>query len=133
MVADLSVPVTVVGCPTLREDDGLARSSRNVYLSPEERAAAPVLHRALCLGASLIRAGETDADTVRAAMAAEIATQALGTLDYVEVADATTLERQRECGPDSRLLGAVRFGRARLIDNVGVEPLDNVVRPPERD
>ncbi|HOT80857.1 MAG TPA: pantoate--beta-alanine ligase [Microthrixaceae bacterium] len=126
MVSDLSVPVVVVGCPTLREDDGLAKSSRNVYLSADERVAAPVLHRALRLGAEMIAAGETDADVVRAAMAAEIATQSYGALDYVEVADADTLELQQVCGPNSRLVGAVRFGRARLIDNIGV---GNVAQP----
>jgi pantoate--beta-alanine ligase len=120
MVADLSVPVTVVGCPTLRETDGLARSSRNVYLTADERAAAPVLHRALQLGAALIAGGERDAAVVRAAMEAEISTQPLATLDYVEVADTDTLEPQQVCGPNSRLLGAVRFGKARLIDNVPV-------------
>jgi pantoate--beta-alanine ligase len=126
MVSDLSAPVVVVGCPTLREDDGLAKSSRNVYLSADERVAAPVLHRALRLGAEMIAAGETDADVVRAAMAAEIATQSYGALDYVEVADADTLEPQQVCGPTSRLVGAVRFGRARLIDNIGV---GNVAQP----
>ena len=126
MVSDLSAPVVVVGCPTLREDDGLAKSSRNVYLSADERVAAPVLNRALRLGAEMIAAGETDADVVRAAMAAEIATQPYGALDYVEVADADTLEPQQVCGPSSRLVGAVRFGRARLIDNIGV---GNVAQP----
>lgn len=126
MVSDLSAPVVVVGCPTLREDDGLAKSSRNVYLSADERVAAPVLNRALRLGAEMIAAGETDADVVRAAMAAEIATQSYGALDYVEVADADTLEPQQVCGPSSRLVGAVRFGRARLIDNIGV---GNVAQP----
>lgn len=126
MVSDLSAPVVVVGCPTLREDDGLAKSSRNVYLSADERVAAPVLNRALRLGAEMIAAGETDADVVRAAMAAEIATQSYGALDYVEVADADTLEPQQVCGPTSRLVGAVRFGRARLIDNIGV---GNVAQP----
>ena len=120
MVFDLSVPVTVVGCPTQREDDGLAKSSRNVYLTADERAAAPVLHRALQLGAGLIAAGETDAEVVRAAMAAEIDAEPLGRRDYVEVVDAASLAPQRICGPGSRLLGAVRFGKARLIDNVGV-------------
>ena len=126
MVSDLSAPVVVVGCPTLREDDGLAKSSRNVYLSADERVAAPVLNRALRLGVEMIAAGETDADVVRAAMAAEIATQSYGALDYVEVADADTLEPQQVCGPSSRLVGAVRFGRARLIDNIGV---GNVAQP----
>ena len=126
LVGDLSMPVVVVGCPTLREDDGLAKSSRNVYLSEEERAAAPVLQRALRIGSEMVAAGETDADVVRAAMAAEIATQPYGALDYVEVADADTLEPQQVCGPSSRLVGAVRFGRARLIDNIGV---GNVAQP----
>lgn len=124
MAFDLSIPVTVVGCPTIREDDGLARSSRNVYLSPEERAVAPVLHSALRHGAALIAAGETDADAVRSAMAAMIDAAPLGDLDYVEVADARTLEPQTVCSPDSRLFGAIRFGRARLIDNVGVHADD---------
>lgn len=120
MVADLSMRVTVVGCPTHREPDGLAMSSRNVYLTADERAAAPVLHRALRHGAALIAAGETDAAVVRAAMAAVVEAEPLARLDYVEVADAATLEPLDACGPDARLLGAVRFGRARLIDNVGV-------------
>ncbi len=120
MVADLSVPVQVIGCPTSRHDDGLARSSRNVYLTADERAAAPVLHRALRHGADLIAAGEVDADVVRDAMAAVVAAEPLAELDDVEVADAATLHRQTVCGRDSRLLGAVRFGKARLIDNVGV-------------
>jgi pantoate--beta-alanine ligase len=121
MASDLSLPVEVVACPTLRESDGLARSSRNVYLTADERVVAPVLHRALALGAALIRDGERDADVVRQRMASMIDQAPLGTLDYVEVADAVTLQPQSECGPQSRLFGAVQFGRARLIDNVGVD------------
>src|SRR3954453_14368166 len=128
MASDLSMPVYVVGCPTHREPDGLARSSRNVYLTPEERAAAPVLHRALQLGAALVEAGETDAAAVRAAMVGEIDAEPLAALDYVEVADPDTLEPLTTCGPGCRLLGAVRFGKARLIDNVGV---GNVGQPTE--
>ncbi|NLA36269.1 MAG: pantoate--beta-alanine ligase [Actinobacteria bacterium] len=124
MTFDLSMPVSVVACPTSREDDGLARSSRNVYLNAEERAVAPVLHRALRHGARLIADGETDAAVVRSAMAAMIDAAPLGDLDYVEVADAQTLEPQIVCSPQSRLFGAIRFGRARLIDNVGVHADD---------
>jgi len=120
MVADLSMPVEVVPCPTLREPDGLARSSRNVYLDPAEREVAPVLHRALTAGAAAIAAGEADAEVVRRVMAGIIDAAPLGELDYVEVADADTLEPQARCDHRSRLFGAVRFGRARLIDNVGV-------------
>ncbi len=120
MASDLSFPVEVVGCPIVREPDGLALSSRNVYLTDDERQVAPVLHRALLLGAAAIRSGTTDADEVRTLMRAQIQTAALGELDYVEVADPATLVPLRVAGPDARLFGAVRFGRARLIDNLAV-------------
>ena len=118
MVEDLSMPVEVVACPTSREGDGLARSSRNAYLTPEERTAAPVLQRALRTGADAIVAGETDADAVRALMADVVGAEPLAALDYVEVAEPDTLEPLDRCDPTARLFGAVRFGRARLIDNI---------------
>ncbi len=120
MVHDLSFPVEVVGRPIVRELDGLAMSSRNAYLSEAERLVAPVLHRALALGAAAVREGLADADVVRSMMAAEIESAPLGELDYVEVADPDTLEPLERADARSRLFGAVRFGRARLIDNVGV-------------
>jgi pantoate--beta-alanine ligase len=120
LAADLSMPVEVVGCPTSREPDGLARSSRNVYLDPAQRAAAPVLQRALQAGAALIREGETDAAAVRSAMAAVVATEPAGELEYVTVADSVTLEEVERADPSNRLLGAVRFGSTRLIDNIAV-------------
>lgn len=120
MASDLSFPVDVVGCPIVREPDGLAMSSRNVYLSDEERAVAPVLQRALRLGAAAIRSGTTNADEVRTLMRGEIQAAPLGELDYVEVADPDTLAPLSVASRDARLFGAVRFGRARLIDNVGV-------------
>ena len=120
MVRDLSFPVEVMGCPVVREPDGLAMSSRNVYLSGEERSVAPVLHEALVAGASLISAGERDASKVRDAMADRIRAVRLVELDYVEVADAATLQPVQQADRSVRLFGAVRFGRARLIDNVGV-------------
>lgn len=122
MVRDLSLPIDVVACPTIREPDGLAKSSRNVYLTDEEREVAPVLHRALQRGADAIRSGERDAGVVRELMRSMIDAAPLGELDYVEVADVDTLERLDRCEPPVRLFGAVRFGRARLIDNVGAEP-----------
>jgi len=123
MAADLSLPAEIVGLPTVREPDGLARSSRNVYLSEDERAVAPVLHDALVAGARLIAGGETDAEVVRAAMRTSIEAEPLAALDYVEVADVGTLEPQEICSPStSRLFGAVRFRHARLIDNVGASP-----------
>ncbi len=118
MATELSFPVVVVGVPTSRAPDGLALSSRNAYLSDEERAVAPVLNGALRSGSELIRQGETDASVVRGAMAAVIRAAPLGELDYVEVADPATLVPLESCGPDARLFGAVRFGRARPIDNI---------------
>jgi pantoate--beta-alanine ligase len=121
MTRDLSLPVTVVGCPTVREPDGLAMSSRNVNLSPDERRAAPVLHRALCVGRDAIERGERDAAAVRAAMAAVVAAEPLARLDYAEVVDAATFEVPSPLAGTLRLLTAVRFSRARLIDNIGVQ------------
>jgi pantoate--beta-alanine ligase len=120
MVADLSMPVRIVACPTSREADGLARSSRNAYLSTEERAIAPVLQRALRTGAAAIVAGERDAVVVRAMMADVVGAEPLAALDYVEVADPDTLEPLDRCDETARLFGAVRIGRARLIDNIAV-------------
>jgi pantoate--beta-alanine ligase len=120
MVADLSFPVQVVGCPIVREADGLAMSSRNVYLTDAERRVAPVLRRALSAGAEAIRGGTTDADAVRELMAAHVHAESLGQLDYVEVADPDTLEPLAVADERARLFGAVRFGRARLIDNRAV-------------
>lgn len=125
MATELSFPVTVVGVPTFRAPDGLALSSRNAYLSDEERAVAPVLNRALRSGSELILQGESDASVVRRAMAEVIGAAPLGELDYVEVADPATLRPLESCGPDARLFAAVRFGRARLIDNIAA------AEPPE--
>jgi pantoate--beta-alanine ligase len=119
MVEDLSIPVTVIGCPTVREADGLAMSSRNAYLSAEERAAAPVLHQALQAGRAAIDAGERDPAAVRAVMAALIEAVPLAELDYAEVVDAATFAVPDPLRGTLRLLVAARFGGARLIDNVG--------------
>ncbi len=120
MAADLSMPIEVVGCPTVREPDRLAMSSRNVYLDPAQRSAAPVLFRALTHGAQMICAGETDAAAVKRAMAELVAAEPLAELDYVTVADPDTLEEVDVASPTNRLLGAVRFGSTRLIDNIAV-------------
>jgi pantoate--beta-alanine ligase len=120
MARDLSLPVEVVDCPTLREPDGLAMSSRNVYLSPAEREAAPVVYTALRAGAAAITAGERNPAAVRELMAAIIEAEPLAGLDYAEVVDADSFEVPEPLAGNLRLLAAVRFGRARLIDNVGV-------------
>jgi pantoate--beta-alanine ligase len=118
MVRDLSVPVTVVGVPTVREPDGLALSSRNAYLSPEERAVAPVLFEALTDAATLVRGGERRADVVRAEMARTIGSASLARLDYVAVVDDRTWEEVAEITGRARVLVAARVGPARLIDNL---------------
>lgn len=120
MVADLSAPIEVIGCPTVREPDGLAMSSRNAYLDDVQRAGAPVVFRALRAGAATVLAGETDPAAVRGAMAAVVATEPAGVLDYVAIVDAADLSEVTEVAGDLRLLAAVRFGGTRLIDNVGV-------------
>jgi pantoate--beta-alanine ligase len=118
MARDLSIPVDVVGCPIVREPDGLALSSRNVYLTTDARHAAPVLRRALAVGAGLIGGGVTDADEIRRAMADVVGLEPEAELDYAEVADARTLAPVTVCDRGARLLIAARFGRARLIDNI---------------
>jgi pantoate--beta-alanine ligase len=120
MARDLSFPVEVVACPTLREHDGLAMSSRNVYLTPAEREAAPVIYTALRAGAAAIGAGERDPVAVRGLMSGIIEAEPLAGLDYAEVVDADSFLVPDPLAGNLRLLAAVRFGRARLIDNVGV-------------
>ena len=119
MVADLSIDARVVGCPTVRTPDGLALSSRNAYLSPAERAQAPALRRALEAGAALVAAGETDPAAVEAAMASVIAACPLAEIDYAAAVDPNTLAADGPLSGEVRLVAAVRFGRARLIDNIG--------------
>jgi len=122
MVSDLDLPVRVVGCPTIRESDGLAMSSRNVYLSPDERAAATVLYRALRAAEARAGAGERDARVLVEAMRAEIAAEPLVVPDYAEVADAVTLAPLDALdGPPARALVAARLGSTRLIDNLALE------------
>lgn len=120
MVSDLSMAVEVVGCPIVRDHDGLALSSRNVYLDADERAAAPVLYRALQAGAVAIDAGERDPGAVEATMAAVVAAVPRAELDYLSVVDADTLRTPPELRGELRVLGAIRLGRPRLIDNLGV-------------
>jgi pantoate--beta-alanine ligase len=118
MVRGLDYQVTVIGCPTVREPDGLALSSRNVLLSPREREEATCLFLALSEAAALVRAGERDAGVVRAAMAREIGATPLARLDYATVVeDATFAVVDRIAGP-ARALVAAGFGTIRLIDNL---------------
>jgi pantoate--beta-alanine ligase len=120
MAGDLAIGTEVVACPTIREPDGLALSSRNVHLSAAERAAAPVLHRALLAAHAAWSGGERSGDALRATMREVLAAEPLANVAYVSIADGTTLaELDRIDGPALASLAA-RFGATRLIDN---EPL----------
>ena len=120
MARDLAIGTEVIACPTVREPDGLALSSRNVHLSPDERRAAPVLRRALLAARTAWEGGERSGNALRNVMLDELAREPLAQVEYVSVADATTLsELDTVDGPALASL-AVRFGATRLIDN---EPL----------
>jgi pantoate--beta-alanine ligase len=118
MVADLSAPVTVVPVPTVREIDGLALSSRNDYLSLDERRAAPVLFDALSAAATLVRQGERDPNVLKAEMAKRIGAEPLARLEYVAVVDDLTWEETGRIEGPARAVVAARIGPARLIDNL---------------
>jgi pantoate--beta-alanine ligase len=124
MVADLDMPVEIIGVPTVREADGLAMSSRNRYLSAAERAAAVVLSRALERARALVAAGERDATRVRQAIAETVESEALARLDTVEIADAATLDPidRLQPGRSAVALLAARVGPGRLIDNILLVP-----------
>ena len=119
---DLDLPVEIIGCATVREPDGLALSSRNVYLSPDEREQALALSRGLDRARGAFATGTTEAEALRGLVRAEIEAQPLATIDYVSVADTTTLEELEGAVQRPALLSlAVRFGTTRLIDNVELE------------
>ena len=120
MALDLAMGTEVVACPTVREPDGLALSSRNVHLTPDERTAAAVLHRALLAARDRWLAGERSGDALRSAMRATVDGEPLARTDYVSVADADTLAELDHIDSPAVLSLAVRFGATRLIDN---EPL----------
>ncbi len=118
IVADLNIATEIVVVPTVREPDGLAMSSRNVYLNPEERAAATVLYRALESARRLWEEGERSGVTLRQAMRDVVEAEPLATLEYVSVADVNSLEELETVEPPALASLAVRIGRARLIDNL---------------
>jgi pantoate--beta-alanine ligase len=120
MVRELAMPIAVVACPTVREPDGLARSSRNAYLSPAEREQAGCLFLALSEAAVLARSGERDPAALVAVMAREIGATPLARLDHAAVIDDATFEPVSRVGPGSRAIVAARFPSARLIDNLSL-------------
>lgn len=122
LVRDLDLPVNIVGAPTVRESDGLAMSSRNRYLTEEERTRAPMLYRTLSRCARAITLGEEPATALRAAI--DALTEAGMTIDYVELRDSLTLEPLDGASRHpARLLAAIRLGNTRLIDNIEVRPV----------
>lgn len=120
MVTDLNFNVEIVVCPIVREPDGLAMSSRNKHLTPEQRAAAPVLFRALTKARDALGDGVRDGDALREIMSAAVHDEPLARLDYVSVADPLTLEELDEVGDRALFSMAVYFGDVRLIDNFPV-------------
>lgn len=121
MVRDLNMPLTIVGCPIIREEDGLAKSSRNTYLSAEERKAALCLSRGLNKGKVAVEAGETDAEKVKAIITAEIEAEPLSRIDYVEIVDWNNLEPVSSTEGSILAAVAVYIGKTRLIDNFIIE------------
>ena len=121
MALDLALPTEVIGCPTIREPDGLAMSSRNAHLSTEERAAAPVVNRALRAAGALHARGERSGDALRSEMRRVLAEEPLAEPDYVSVADGVTLRELDTVAGPALLSMAVRFGSTRLIDNETIE------------
>jgi pantoate--beta-alanine ligase len=121
MVKDLNMPLTIVGCPIVREADGLAKSSRNTYLSTEERKAALVLSRSIFLGKEMVEAGERDCKKIVAAMTEEIEKEPLAKIDYVKLVDLTTMQQITTIEHGVLAAIAVYIGKTRLIDNFMVE------------
>lgn len=121
MVADLNVDVEVVGCPIVRETDGLAKSSRNTYLNSDERKAALILSKSLKLGKGLIESGETDSKKVIKAITDNINTEPLARIDYVDVVDFNTVTPVEKIGKSVLVAIAVYIGKTRLIDNFIIE------------
>ena len=117
MVRDMSYSIEIVGCPIVREADGLAKSSRNTYLSAEERKAALVLSKAVFLGEKLVREGETDADKLVSEMKDCIEAEKLAKIDYVSAVDAVTMESVHRIDRPVLVAMAVYIGKTRLIDN----------------
>ena len=117
MVSDLNFGIEIVGCPIIREEDGLAKSSRNTYLSAQEREAALILSKSLAKGKETLKAGEADAAKIRQIILDEIATEPLAKVDYVEVVDWNTLEPVETVKEPVLVAMAVYIGKTRLIDN----------------
>jgi pantoate--beta-alanine ligase len=118
MAGDLNMNLKIIGCPTIREPDGLAMSSRNVYLSAEQRKAAPVLYQSLQVAKKLFTSGEKDAATILAKMTLMIQKEPQANIDYISISDTETLAELKTIDQSALVSMAVRFGKTRLIDNI---------------
>lgn len=123
MVRDLNFNLEIVGCPIIREEDGLAKSSRNTYLSEEERRAAVILHKGLVHGEELLRAGEKSSAVIIRAVTDIIQSEPLAKIDYVEIVDYDNLQGIEEIQGSILMAVAVYIGKTRLIDNFIVEEI----------
>ena len=121
MLRDLNFDIEIVGCPIVREEDGLAKSSRNTYLNAEERRAAVVLSRSVALGRSMMEKGERNAAVVLSAMRKLIESEPLARIDYVEMVDASSMQPVKEVRGPVLCAMAVFIGRTRLLDNFSFE------------
>lgn len=121
MVSDLNMNLEVIGCPIVREEDGLAKSSRNTYLSDEERKAALILSQTVALAKAEIDAGETDAEALVEKMKKKIETEPLAKIDYVKAVNGLTMQQQKEIKAPMLIAMAVYIGKTRLIDNLIIE------------
>ena len=121
MVEDLDMDIEIVGCPIVREEDGLAKSSRNTYLSPEERKAALVLSKSIRLGQRMVGEGETDAMKIVESMRQKIESEPLARIDYVKAVDGRTMQQIKTVTKPMLVAIAVYIGKTRLIDNFIVE------------
>ena len=121
MVRDLNMDIEIVGCPIVREEDGLAKSSRNTYLNEEERKAALILSKAVFLGKKMVEDGETSAAAVKEAMIKKIESEPMAKIDYVEAVDGLSMQPVEEIKAPVLVAMAVYIGKTRLIDNFIVE------------
>ena len=121
MVQDMCYNIEIIGCPIIREPDGLAKSSRNTYLNSAERKAALCLSRAVFLGKDLVKSGETNAAEIEKAMTEEISKEPLARIDYVQVVNGTTMMPADRIDGNNLVAVAVYIGKTRLIDNFIVE------------
>lgn len=122
MVEELNFPVTIVPCPTVRESDGLAMSSRNQYLTADERKQAPNLYKALQNAAEIIKKGTTNSQAVVQAITSYVEKETQGKIDYISIVDMQLLQPTDNIDSKTLIALAVKFGKARLIDNIVVDP-----------